>query len=224
MSRYWLGAFLCFATSAFGTNIYQTESISAALPGTIGDSGTDTNALTVALATPSWQLTGTITTNLSATPVGTTFSNPLDLDFSGTLTCVSVTGCVGISATFTFDATFDSFFSQLPYSNNVMGTSDLTNSASFSQVHYSGDFATSTPTVGAMGNYNFSNSGTAVFTNGGIAETWGVQVTGSGIGFGSHVTFSDPGLMFGSVPEPATFGLLGAGLGGLILAYRRRSR
>jgi hypothetical protein len=74
-----------------------------------------------------------------------------------------------------------------------------------------------------VGSYNFTNSGTAVFGNSSsISETWGITVTGKSIAEGSSITFSDPGLMFGSVPEPATFSLMGAGLGGLIWAYRRR--
>jgi hypothetical protein len=146
----------------------------------------------------------------------------LDLDFSGSLTCIAVGGCGAgtINAGFTFTATFDSFFASLPYSINVMGTSDMTNASS--KVIYTGDFDFTTTTVGPMGNYDFTHSGTALFTNQTISQSWGVQVTGP-TADGGVITFSDPGLLLGnSTPEPATFGLLGAGLGGLILAYRKR--
>jgi hypothetical protein len=232
MSRYLLGAFLCFATSAFGTDTYitmgsptyLTESISASLTGTAGNALTNVNSLGVMLFSPStgWELSGTITTNLPATPDGSTFSNPLDLDFVGSLTCLSSLGCGGVTASFTFNAGLSSFNSTLPYSVAIMGSSSITNGSS--DVFYNGDFAYTTPTVGAVGNYNFTNSGTALFTNAGISETWGITVAGKSVASGGVITFSDPGLMFGSnsLPEPATFGLLGAGLGGLILAYRRR--
>jgi hypothetical protein len=228
MSRFWLGAVLCFATSAFGTNTfapntYETESISATLPSTEGNSVSDTKSLAVSLNNGAWLLSGTVTTNLPATPDGSIFSDPLDLDFVGSLTCISFAGCSGVTASFTFSAALSSFYSTLPYSVAVVGSSNMTNTSS-SDVFYSGDFSFTTPTVGGVGSYNFTNSGTAVFGNSSsISETWGITVTGKSIAEGSSITFSDPGLLLGnSSPEPATFGLLSAGLGGLIWAYRKR--